>query len=458
MAYREQYVGWSEEAVCSICLNFFTEPISLECGHNFCLACIRQCWERKNNSCPECRAVFPARKLRINQALAKLSERARELKENLNEEGNKLHCKEHDDELKLFCETDQKLICLICRDALEHREHHFRPIKEAVEIQKVKTSLELLMAKKSLILEMERQQIQKIREIRVQSRSLQDYVTSEFDSMHQFLNEKEQEYIGNLREQEKTIRDTMEETLRKIQDNLHSIQEEISDLQKRMREKSGALFLKKEIHYMNRNSKDHEVLPVVDGALSIRKFGFTFFLAWKEMFDNINPVAVALDVETANRLLEVSNDLKGVRWTRKQKRVADTWKRFTVWPCVLGSEGFTSGGNYWEVDVTGNQGWGLGVVKESVERKKRVDMMPENGFWIIQRTGDGLGVLTSPPTALPAGPIPGKVGVYLNYESGTVSFYNLDSKSHLHIFTGNKFTEKLYPFFWTLDETSWLKI
>ncbi|XP_072892753.1 uncharacterized protein [Hemitrygon akajei] len=458
MACREQGVGWSEETICSICLEFFTEPVSLECGHSFCLACITQCQKRKTNFCPECRAIFPARQLRINRALAKLAERARELNLNLNEEENDLHCEEHEEQLKLFCETDKKLICLICRDALEHREHHFRPIKEAVEIQKaqIKTSLELLMEKNSLISETERKQIQKIRGIREQSRSLQDYVTSEFDSMHQFLNVKEQEYIRNLKEQEKRIRDTMEETLRKIQDNLHSIQEEISNLQKRMKEKSGVVFLKKEIHCMNRGSNDYEVLPVADGALSLEKFGFTFFLAWKEMSEAINPVAVALDVETANRLLEVSDDLKAVRWTRRQKKVPDTRKRFTVWPCVLGSEGFTSGRHYWEVDVAGNRGWGLGVVKESVERKQRVDLAPENGFWIIRRTGDGFSVLTSPEPHLPVSPIPGRVGVYLSYESGTVSFYNVETKSHLHTFTGNKFTEKLYPFFWTLDENSWL--
>ncbi|XP_059827241.1 uncharacterized protein LOC132394851 [Hypanus sabinus] len=460
MACREQDVGWSEETICSICLEFFTEPVSLECGHSFCFACITQCQERKSNFCPECRAIFPARQLRINRALAKLAERARELNLNLNEEENNLHCEEHEEELKLFCETDKKLICLICRDALEHREHHFRPIKEAVEIQKaqIKTSLVLLMEKNSLISETERKQIQKIREIRAQSHSLQDYVTSEFDSMHQFLNVKEQEYIRDLKEQEKRIRDTMEETLRKIQDNLHSIQEEISNLQKRMKEKSGVVFLKKEIHCMNRGSNDYEVLPVADGALSLEKFGFTFFLAWKEMSEAINPVAVALDAETANRLLEVSDDLKAVRWTRRQKTVPDTRKRFTVWPCVLGSEGYTSGRHYWEVDVAGNRGWGLGVVKESVERKQRVDLAPENGFWIIRRTGDGFNVPTSPESSLPAGPIPGRVGVYLSYESGTVSFYNAETKSHLHTFTGNKFTEKLYPFFWTLDENSWLKI
>ncbi|XP_072894348.1 E3 ubiquitin-protein ligase TRIM39-like [Hemitrygon akajei] len=174
--------------------------------------------------------------------------------------------------------------------------------------------------------------------------------------------------------------------------------------------------------------------------------------------------SVTLDVETANPELEVSEDRKRVRWTETWRDLPDTGKRFTYWECVLGSEGFTSGRHYWEVEVTGNRFWCLGVAAESVDRKGRFSLSPETGFWTIRRNGDVLHrdydmySLTSPQSRLPAGPIPGRVGVYLSYESGTVSFYNTETKSHLHTFTGNKFTGKLYPFFRTGDENQWLRI
>ncbi|XP_067865494.1 butyrophilin subfamily 1 member A1-like [Heterodontus francisci] len=175
----------------------------------------------------------------------------------------------------------------------------------------------------------------------------------------------------------------------------------------------------------------------------------------------INYVSVILDVETANPELEVSEDLKSVRNTWTKRSLPDTEKRFMYWSCrcVLGSEGFTSGRHYWEVEVEGNRWWSLGVAAESVNRKDRVDRSPENGFWTIERDYyDQFYINSSPRSRLPDDQIPGKVGIYLSYESGTVSFYDADTKSQLHTFTGNKFTEKLYPFFFTFYLNECLRI
>ncbi|XP_078272322.1 E3 ubiquitin-protein ligase TRIM39-like [Rhinoraja longicauda] len=176
---------------------------------------------------------------------------------------------------------------------------------------------------------------------------------------------------------------------------------------------------------------------------------------WRET-SAIKRVPVTLDVETAHAQLEVSEDRKRVRWTRTRRSLPDTGKRFTDCVCVLGSEGFTSGRHYWEVE--GSEYWSLGVAAESVEREVEDDLTPETGVWSIWRRDDGFVAFTSPPSRLPARPIPGRVGVYLSYESGTVSFYDAGTKSHLHTFTGNKFTEKLYPFFGPWRKDQWLRM
>ncbi|XP_078272103.1 zinc-binding protein A33-like [Rhinoraja longicauda] len=458
MAAKEQVESLTEEVVCPICMDFFTDPVALECGHYFCRSCITQSWDREErNSCPECREVFTDRTLRVSRALARLAEKARTLSLNRTEKESKPHCEKHQEELKLFCETDKKLICLVCAAGREHKSHSFMPVGEAVEIYKVKVkSSEYLTEKKSEIEKIEQKQKRSISG--VQSHNLQSQITSQFAELHQILTEKEQCLLGEIWEEEKKLVKTMEKNLQEIQENLKSIQEELSKLQEQIDHKDDVIFLKEVAGRKTRFSDEAKPMLVADEALMIETFDRTFFynMALRETSDIIKRVSVTLDVETAGPGLEVSEDRKRVRRTRR--RLPDTGKRFTDSACVLGSEGFTSGRHYWEVEVAGCEGWSLGVAAESVEKKGPVTLTPETGVWSIERWDDDFVAFTSPPSRLPARPIPGRVGVYLSYESGTVSFYDADTKSHLHTFTGNKFTEKLCPFFWTWHEDHWLRI
>ncbi|XP_055486644.1 zinc-binding protein A33-like [Leucoraja erinacea] len=527
MALKDQVESLTEEVVCPICLDYFTDPVSLECGHNFCRSCITQSWDKEaRNSCPECREQFTGRTLRFSWALARLSEKARTLSLNRTEKESKLQCEEHQEELKLFCETDKKLICVLCAGGREHRDHRFMLVDEAVETYKdqVKSSIQSLAKKQSGIQQMEQQQKQKISRVLEQSHNIQSKITSQYAELHQILTEKEQRALADIREEEKKILNTMEKNLGKIQENLNSIQEELLKLQQQMHQKDSVVLLKEEAGCKQRVRDDAKPLSVVDEALQIEKFNcpvsfntafkeisddlksypalqfgemkvcshkmektgrkrrvrdeakplsvvdealpvekfhcpVSFNTIFKEISDDFKQVSVTLDVETAHLQLKVSEDRKRVRWTESRRRLPDTGKRFTHCTCVLGSEGFTSGRHYWEVEAAGSL-WILGVAAESVERKRSVTLTPETGVWSMWRGwgDDVFDALTSPPSHLPARPIPRRLGIYLSYESGTVSFYDTDTKSHLHTFTGNNFTEKLYPFFWTQDLNQWLRI
>ncbi|XP_072405990.1 nuclear factor 7, brain-like [Chiloscyllium punctatum] len=456
MAFRQQVHSLTEDVTCPICLDFFTDPVILECEHNFCRSCITQSWEKQErNSCPECRQEIPDRNLRGNRALANLTEKARTLSLNPEEKESKHHCEEHQEELKLFCETDKKLVCVICVVSPEHKSHNFLPIKDAVGIYKdqVKSSLDSLTGKKWATLKMQQEQKQKISQIQEESSRVQTDIKSEFVKMHQMLTEKEQSLLRDIREQEENILKTMEQKLYVIQKHLNSLQQKLSKLEKQLEQKDGVIFLKEEASQKRRISDMTHELSITDGILSTEKFENLFpFAVW----NTTKPVSVTVDVETASPYFEVSEDLMRLRRTGSQRSLPYTKKRFTYWACALGSEGFTSGRHYWEVEVPGATGWSLGVASESVERKTCISLIPGNGFWIVGRDWDNCYI--NLPSSLCAYQILRKVGVCLSYESGTVSFYDADTKSHLRTFTGNKFTEKLYPFFGIWNKGQFLRI
>lgn len=123
-------------------------------------------------------------------------------------------------------------------------------------------------------------------------------------------------------------------------------------------------------------------------------------------------------------------------------------ERFDSSSCVLGKDGFSCGKIYYEVEVGEKTEWDLGMARESIERKGKVTVCPENGFWSIWlRNGDEYVANESCPIPLSLKDKPQKVGVFVDYEEGLVSFYNVETKALIYSFTGQSFTEKIYPFF-----------
>ncbi|KAL6464109.1 hypothetical protein MHYP_G00285000 [Metynnis hypsauchen] len=161
-------------------------------------------------------------------------------------------------------------------------------------------------------------------------------------------------------------------------------------------------------------------------------------------------VDISLDPLTNHRWLQVSDDRKRVQEALGETEVEPNLQRFDGWPCVLGWQGFSSGRHYWEVKVANNGYWRLGVTTASSKRHGRLPMSPCQGFWVIWRSTRQFYACTKPETPLPLTLVPKRVGIYLDFEEGQVSFYNAEARSHIYTFTGH-FKEKLYPLFAPLD-------
>lgn len=143
----------------------------------------------------------------------------------------------------------------------------------------------------------------------------------------------------------------------------------------------------------------------------------------------------------------LSEDRRRVKLGERKQPVPDGPQRFDFVVSVLGAEYFTAGCHYWEVFVGDKTKWALGVCSESVGRKGKVTATPANGHWLVRQSSEKkYEALTSPQTILRLKEPPRCVGVFLDYEAGVISFYNVTSRSHIFTFT-HSFSGPLRPFF-----------
>ncbi|XP_043543348.1 zinc-binding protein A33-like [Chiloscyllium plagiosum] len=444
MALAWAHVSFTEELQCPICLEVFTDPVILPCGHNFCRRCVQECWQRQAPGlwwCPECReAMGQEGPLRRNQVVQEMSEEARSLAG--------LYCQQHGLRYKLFCDTDLQLICVSCRDSPKHQQHQASPVQEAAQFYKVKlqeviTSLQDQASTFTAFLSVEED---KISTVKKNAESLRVHVREQFEQMHSFLREREAGLTRELAEHEASALRLIRENLQTVQLGLSSLSAQLAELTEQQAQGDDVEFLKEVSQ-----QRPHDIpLPAkasTDLPLGIFK-GPLQYKVWKEMKDFINPVpeALTLDRGSAHQRLLVSEDLTHVRLTDSNQQPQGP-ERFG--PCVniLAAQGFQSGRHYWEVEVGTKTAWDLGVARETVRRKGRITLSPVDGYWTLWlRDGDQYKALDWPAVPLAPSAQPRKVGVYLDFEGGQVSFYNADDMSHLYTFR-DTFRERLFPYF-----------
>ncbi|XP_051899505.1 E3 ubiquitin-protein ligase TRIM39-like [Pristis pectinata] len=456
MASGKLIGGLCQELICPICLELFTDPVSLECEHYFCGSCISQVWEKVlgDVSCPQCQQVFTQRHTRPSRTLGNIAEQVRLLSAKARQREEEFFCREHDEKLKLFCEDELEVICVECWNSA-HQKHNVLPINAAVE--KYKDKLEAVLA--SLQRKMERLTKRKMKgeammgEPKVWVEELTDEIRAEFEKMHRFLNEQEEALRRQMKEDEEKALKKLEEKLKEIEEEMSMTEGKISEIQTHLKISDDTKMIKVASNMGLRC--DVREVRVVEEELSKQTFTepFQTFRVWKAMRRIIEPVPeyLTLDPETANRQLTLSQDLVSVKQREEEQddgeEALDPPARFDEYLCVLSSQGFTSGRHYWEVDLGHKVRWVVGVCRESANRKGALTIIPSHGYWVIGLFEDNdYRASTCQDTVIPVDRKPWKLGVYLDYEGGRVSFYDADEMSHLYTFT-DTFNEKIYPIF-----------
>ncbi|XP_077609169.1 erythroid membrane-associated protein-like [Crocuta crocuta] len=144
---------------------------------------------------------------------------------------------------------------------------------------------------------------------------------------------------------------------------------------------------------------------------------------------------ITLDPNTAHPYLVITDEKKSVKTVATLQELPKTTQRFDNLVCVLGEQFFSKGKHYWEVNVKNKIKWTLGICKDSVCRRGEIIVSPETGFWTmcLKRSND-YQALANPQITLHLEESLEIIGIFLDYEAGRVSFYNVTNLSHIYTY------------------------
>ncbi|XP_054073676.1 nuclear factor 7, brain-like isoform X1 [Rissa tridactyla] len=418
MASRSQERSLWEELTCVICCDLFSEPVMLDCMHHFCKACIQGYWESSARvpSCPQCRQEFPSRAVRTHYLLSGLVEKVR-----------RCSSAEHQHKMQKHLE-----------DALQARQKEMENF-----LQRKHATQENICG------------LTKV------SGELNIKIRAEFARLHQILEEEERAVLVELGEKE-------EQSLTRLHGDIHQLEEGVSVLQRDIERIEQTLSKVEEVSLLEVESLDirgvdwcslcprPSVRIETQPAFNLEHYrdshsGPLQYIFWRRMLHSICPAPAPLtfDPESAHPNLVFSRDLTAVTEGNRAQPVPSSPRRFRQCVNVLSSQTFDSGRHYWEVWVGSKTKWDLGVAAEAVDRAVKVKLCPENGYWTLRlRNRTEYWATATPWVRLtPRRPLR-KVGVFLDCQEGTVTFFDAGNMSHL--FTFHQVSAERYcPFFST---------
>ncbi|XP_051515196.1 zinc-binding protein A33-like [Myxocyprinus asiaticus] len=500
----------NEELQCSICLDVFTDPVTTPCGHNFCKTCLNECWKNTQNcSCPFCKETISKRPdLKINTTLRELvqhfkkkfnlgksevlcdfcDERKQKAvksclmcqssycethlephrrvprlrKHKLMDAVENLEdyiCQKHERPLDLFCRDDQTCVCLFCT-ATDHKTHNTVPIED--ESAEKKNQLVKTQTDVQQMIQNRMKKIQDIQlSVEMRKRNTEEeksHSVEVFTALIRSIERCQTEVVEMLEQKQKAAEKQAEDLIKELEQEITELKKRISELEQISHTEDHLHLLQIDLSlYSPKNSKNwteisintHVSVDTLKGALTRlkdtldQKLGQTVLRRMQQY-----AVDVTLDPDTAHPKLILSDDGKQVKHGDIKQNLPDKPERFDRCVNVLGKKGFSSGRFYFEVQVKGKTDWDLGVARESINRKGKINLTPVNGFWtVVLRNENEYKACEDPPVSVCVRVKPQKVGVFVDYEEGLISFYDVESSSHIYSFTGQSFTQTLFPCF-----------
>nr|XP_029137549.1 tripartite motif-containing protein 16-like isoform X2 [Labrus bergylta] len=491
-----------ELSSCSICLDLLKDPVTVPCGHSYCMNCIKSHWDKEDEktiySCPQCRQDFTPRPvLRKNTMLAVLVEELKKTglqaapadhcyagpedvacdvctgrklkacksclqclasycekhlqphyelpvfkKHKLVEPSKNVQenvCSRHDEEMKMFCRTDQQSICYLC-SVDEHKGHDtVSAAAERTERQRgIKGS---------------RQNIQqRIQESKKVKKLLQQEVEAINRSAKKTVGNSEKIFTELIRLMEKRrsdvkqqVRSQQQTEVSRVRELQEKLEQEITELKKKDTELEKLSSIKEDTQFLDKYSSLSRLTASTEFPdAKIRPLTYFEDVTAAEFLKYASPLT--LDPCTAHPWIILSNGNRKITTEEFRKPLfCQPLTRFIPTFQILSRESLT-GRSYWEVE------WdalvSIAVAYKNISRSGSYD---DCAFGRNEKSWSLDCVLSSQCDFRHNNvttPIPGKtsykVGVFLDHKAGILSFYNVNENMTLLHRVETTFTQPLY--------------
>ncbi|CAH2225474.1 E3 ubiquitin ISG15 ligase TRIM25-like [Pelobates cultripes] len=539
--------GLRSQLTCYLCLNIYTDPVTLMCGHSFCQVCITTTWANQTgkeySECAECgqqfcRKTVLKRNLRLcniaksfqaihsehtenvisctycdshvsaaktclmceaSLCLSHLSVHTKSTEHILTEPTialENLKCSDHWGVLSHYCSTDSVYICRYCITSGGHRGHQVETL--TVAFNKKKQKLKIIQEKLKSKREEANKRIQGLQEHRRKVRGVAADVRERVSVMIVDIRKKldvlERRVLGEISRQEEEISLRISELIQQLKIKVEELSTKRLDIEELFLITDPYIALQRSADYCDTaeegDNEDtetdvncHDLGDLNLGLISVTLHsGLSDIAAGIKGLHHIQDVSHILtdtkitadilqDINTASNYVTLSSVLKTVSVSLINQNCPETQERFQ-YPQVLSTNSYSSGQHCWEVEGSKSGIWTVGMTYHSIKGNGCHSRIGDNTkYWGLWKWNNDQYFVRhdSKPIRLPYRYSCHRLGIYLNYETGQLSFYELgDVIKHLYTFT-DTFTEPLQAVFGVWDysflpvkgkihENTWIRI
>lgn len=378
---KDHLEALSMELTCPICLQLFSEPVSLPCSHIYCLGCLQTMGEGLDQfSCPECQTQYSGTQALVkNVKMCNIVETYKSTASAAKDSGD--GCVTGQSSSKSLQEAEagelQGSISEISADLFDG-EHSKSKSNE--EINEPKFKLAGQISELSLKLEATKGLLKKAEEHEKEAAIAKSNLREKASTQLRLMKESLQSYSTHVLELIEEEFFPGEEGLRlrvsQASELASQLKEAVVSAESLLKEESVSIF-KDKLQMLQPNIEKQLAKPVeedqglLDSQINLMKACPKLEALNADLRDRIgeiqrslrntfNPSEVTFDPETLHPNLLLSEDLKTVTFSAVKQPYPPSPQRFTSFFQVLSSQSFSEGEHCWEVDFEGSP-WIIGV-------------------------------------------------------------------------------------------------